>query len=480
MTRDALRRQPLRRLYELLMADPAPSEAEAIVSVIEERAGHAINLYSMEAVRLSQTELEDLIARLDGAETPSDDLDPITDTVEREVARVQREALLDEFDRRQAVLLAANRDERVVPTRSELVGGVMAATEADVDEAPSGGGPSRLERLSSFVDEALSSSPRGSMAVVRSLRAVRDLPVEVGRRSLDLWILWALALETLTRPRAEGLLRTSVDPVTMAAANRAKRLLYAVDRQDARYDDSDWPLDLTGDDIADFLERHYQASWAWARSRAPASDRGMYLRPVRREETGRPNPHMQVADEREARRAAEEAGGFPEPLIFPVPPRERSRVAQALWTNGLPPVPERKPGLAFYNGGGDPKVRWGGPPHPYGVLCAVALPPKAVLHVFDKERPEDHDTFNELTARATFLSRTDDDYHERVRNVFRSEGYQAVAHYDPNQGYLHELIVVDPSPETVMIVRESIPSFRHGTRPLSLPRTHRRVAPMLP
>lgn len=470
-----LNRETLAGLYRRLVAPRvSAAEREAAIEAIRFRGDLAASLFALQAVDLTQAEIDDALVRLDAALEPDPTLDDITDTVQREIAGVQLDVLAAESERRRAVYAEAEAGGIYLPARADLVGAVIGlATQLLDDPAQAHFGDTVIAITQIIRRQHVEGTP-GAAAVAQVLREVDSLPPEEVTHKLDPWVRWAVALEILESPRGFAGIRFDFDPVTRAQAARAKRMLYAMDRQDARYDEVDWPLDLTGIEIARLLSDHATARLTWATERIPESDLVLYLTPTRREEANRPEPHVQVVPEAEAMELARRAGAFPLPMLYAIPPQDRTRLARQIWSEGLPPVPPNMPGLTFYDAGGDPRIRWGAPPHPYGLLCAIVLSPKDVLHVLHPDHPQDYERFNELTRRAEFMARSAGNYPETLRSILRSEGVRAVAHYHPVERYLHELVVIDPDERTVMVIRESVPSFMRGDSPLAIPRRDRR------
>lgn len=468
-------RETLSGLYRRLVSERCSAAVrEEIIETIRARGDLAAEIYALQAVDFTQAELDDFRVRLEVALEPNPELDDITDTVQREVASVQLDVVSAEHQRRQLVFAAADSGKFYLPSRADLVGSVMGLTAQLVADPRTAHFAATTEVIVQLVRQAALNSAPGTSLVVQVLRAVDKIPPEEISHKLDPWIRWAVALELLESERGFAGHTISLDPVTRAQASRAKRLLYATNRQDARYDEVDWPLDLTGTEIARLLETHAKAIEVWTREGMPVSDLTLYLNPSRREEVGRPGSHVQIVTEEMARELATRAGAFPLPLVYALPPLERIRLARQIWSHGLPEVPPSLPGLTFYDAGGDPRVRWGAPPHPYGLLCAIILKPQDILHVLHPDHPEDFERFNELTRRAEFMARGFANYATTLRSILRSEGIRAVAHYHPTKRYLHELVVVDPGPETVLVIRESFPAFMRDEPALALPRRARR------
>lgn len=469
MLRDKLDRESLADLYERLVnSGNDPLETGTVFEVIEERSTLAGALYALKAADLSQAELDDFVIRLNAVQEGNPDLDPVPDTVQREIARVQLDELLREQSRREARFLAAERSEMYLSNRTELIGSLMGLGAQLKEDRKGAHFFTTFDAILSILERAQQDATAGAATVVQVLREVSKLPSESIAHELDPWMRWGIALELMSDERGLGGETADVDLDTRTEATRAKRMFFAEERQDARYDEADLPLDLTGDDIADLLDAHHHASHEWVCRHLPQADMDLYLAHTRREEVGRPEPHVQIIPESAARKLAERGGAFLNPLIFTIPPKERSRTSSRVWSHGLLSGSENVPWVTLHDAGGDPRVRWGAPPHPYGILCSVSLPTSHVLYVFSEEHPKDAEIFEDLTAKATLMSRSTNDSHETLRSVFQSAGYYAIAHYHPSDGSFRELIVLDPSPATVQVIREAIPSFM-GDRPLNSP-----------
>lgn len=473
MARKPLSRESIDSLYRRYDANAA--DAHDILEAIEERAQLASSLFVLEAAQMSQADLDDAFGRLSAAAV---DRHPNEDSIEEVVrmtsARVQLTAIQREQERRVDIFGAATRGEVYLPTRPELVGSLIGFG-AQLERGDDTHFRATFDRIVSSVRQGLNEQSPGAPVVIHALRTANTLPTEDPASPLDSWMRWAIVLELLADKNGYGGIRISVDDVTRSAAIRAKRLLYAIDRQDPRYDEADWPLDLPGDALANLLEEHYFAAQEWARLGAPDRDLRRLLAPVRWEERERPEPHPQIFYEKEAQDFAVRGGAFPYPLVYPIPPAERARLARQIWAHGLPRIASGKVGLVFNPAAGDPRVRWGAPPYPYGLLCAVRLSPNEVLNVARPGYDDDHERFNQLTRRASHMATSDADYPDTLRNVLLSEGYKAVAIYNEIHGFMHELVLLDTAPNVVVVIRESVPAFVQGDRPLELPRRNRGI-----
>lgn len=471
MAHRSLSRESIESLYRRYDANAA--DAQDILNAIEERAQLASSLFMLEVAQMSQADLDDASERLEAAAVDRHpDEDSIEEVVRMTSARVQLSAIQREHERRIAILGSASRGEIYLPTRPELVGALIGLG-AQLERGEDSDFKPVLDRIVAIVRQSLLEQTPGALLVTHVLRTVGKLSATDTESPLDPWVRWAIALELLTDKNGYGGVQIPIDDVTRAAAIRAKRLFYATDRQDPRYEDADWPLDLPGNVIADLLEEHYFATQDWAKLGAPDRDLRRLLSPVRWEEHGRPEPHPQVLFEKDARELAQRAGGFPYPLVYPVPPLERARIARQVWTHGLPAIPSGKVGLVLNPAVGDPRVRWGAPPYPLGLLCAVCLSPDQVLNVARPGYDEDHERFNQLTRRASHMAGEAANYPDTLRNILLSEGYKAIAVYNEIHGFMHELVLLDTSPEIVVVIRETVPAFVRGDHPLVIPRRGR-------
>lgn len=469
------RQEPLEKLYQRLRSRRLSADAhDEILGTIRFRSNLASASYRLQALDLTQAELEDRIAQLSVAIEDDPAPQDLAEAVRREVAGAQLAVVTAEYQRRQAVYTAANKGDLYLPSRTDLLGALTGLATQLLDDPENAHFSATTSAILDLARRHASQGKPGIPIVVEVLREADRLPPERITHQLDPWVRWAVALEFLASEQGFAGQRVDADPVTRAEANRAKRLLYATDRQDPRYDEADWPLDLTGTTIAEVLEEYAKAAERWANNRIPERDLVFYLSPIRKEEGGRPAPHPQIVPEKVVRELAVQAGAFPVPFVYAIPPDERLRVTRQIWSHGLPPIPSNLPGLLFYDVGGDPRIRWGAPPYPYGLLCGIIVKPEEVLHVPHPDHPQDFDRFNELTRRADLEARRGRPYPETLRSILRSEGVRAVAHYHPTKHYLHELVVLDSGPETVLVIRESFPPFMRNDRALVLPHRDRR------
>jgi hypothetical protein len=465
-------------LHRCLLNGSRP--AASVRDHIRHRSKLATALFRLWAVEQSESDLMEFQDRLHAAATPDPRLDPAQDAAEQEIADVQLSVIEEELGRRERVAEQLEQDADAFVTRNDLVGYLFEVARYLRDHRP----PARtgddtappwgslmtivlVDLLVHEVERALMTNPPGRLVVADALRAVDQLEPRDADPA-DAWVRSAVVFELLTQEGGWMGVTLPVDPVTRSQAVRAKRIFYGEGRQDPRDDDLHWPLDLSGPDIADVLGASEHASAAWSREQLPDVDLDSYLEPLGREESGRPTPHPSVIPEAEARELVLAQGTITSPMVLFVPPSERVARAGQIWKNGPPDIEPRALGVQVYSLGGDPRVRWGAVTFPHGFLCVVDLPPAAILNLGRSDSARDEAAFEQMAAQATRDAPTEADYADRLRAILLERGVKAVARYDHVAKELNkpqELILLEPA-TALKFIREAIPSFMRGSRPV--------------
>lgn len=452
-----IQRASLRHLFRQLLDDSIATDRECIRQAISVRGHLASMLYAPKvAAAFNAVDLDFAIGELECAQATNPAQDPITDAIEREVARVQLTVLQRERDRRLAALVAVQRGDFYSPNRDELAYWVNCLAFRTIDGLSADVCEQQVSEVVSWTRKRLSCEAQDPIVVPRLLRDAARIPLGCVSDALRPWIYPAIVLELLIKHEGFAGHRIDVAPIIRDTARQTWRLFYCADRA---IDDMEVRLDLSAEEVADLVENQICASREWEQLGLPVDDQRFYTTPLRREEPGRPPAHAQIVHEAQARELAERAGGFPAPLLLAIPPADRTTTVRRIWSKGLACDAENSLGLTLYPAIGDSRVRWGMPPHPYGLLCAVVLPANFVLHVGDDRRRDDHARFEELSRQAAACSRDSVGYTRKLRELLKREGYYAVAQHDPIRRQIHEVTVLTPTPETVMVIRETIPSF---------------------
>jgi hypothetical protein len=465
ITQAAAAREPLERIYDQLLR--GEGDDRVLIRVVERRSELAERAYTLGLLGLAERDLLNLRSTM----APVLDEPPVDESgrslAEQEFARVQIAAIDRELARREDFLRRVEQGELETPARNELSGWIMAIDSQMPDRKENTDFYADFQHVVSVIERARRSTPAGALRVAQVLREIDTFPAAFPESAqIQRWIRAAMALELMTRESAYGGVTLHQDKATLAEAQRARRLFYALDRQDHRYEGSNWPLDLSGVEIADAVEGAYKATFEFARDGHPMTDLQRYVTPTPREERGRPEPHAQIVPEARARDEALALGGVPDPMVFAVSPVDRTRSAREIWTHGIPPIPPNQSGHILMAARADSRVRWGAGTYPLGFLCAVALRPREILHLRHPERPEDDRKFDEITRRASSLSRVDSTkYVEAFRELLADSGYRAVQRWDKGG----QLIVQDVS--CVRVLRESVPPFQQPDRPVRVATT---------
>lgn len=496
---NALNRLPLSEMYARYVSAAEAGDEETvaeIVGAISERADQALCLGKLSVISMSDRDLEEYAIRLRAGQDINEALDPAVDAAQREYARVQSIVVEEEMDRRREFHRLVSSGDLYAPTRAEMVGSLVVLAEMVGGDDPDPMAVRSIEASEALVENVLADGATGAAALAAVLRRLDDLPPSVdGDHPVIRWVTAAALVEMVVS--THGFARRSpldVDPVTRAEGSRMKRLAFAFDRQDPRYEEDDWPLDLQYGAIAEVLEQAEAARAYWHNRSMPEEEIRRYLVPPAREEPGRPEPHRQIVPRADAMASAERAGGVPFPMLYPLAPRVRRAGAEEIWNNGLPALPESELGWSIYGMPGDMRLRGGLFPHPDGVLIAVILPPERILSVgrvegadpetgeggvlLDREHEEILEKFQieaERRASAGHLG-----YRQHLRQILTRAGYLAIARYD----YLYratptpqEMILLDPSPRYVSVIRESVPVFVTEEELNRIPRNAPRTAP---
>jgi hypothetical protein len=460
ITEAAAAREPLEQVYDRLLR--GEGDEQVLIKIVERRSALAGQAYALEVPHLCDLDLHYLRAAL----APVLDEPPLDESgrglAEQEFVRVQIETIDREVVRRDAFLQQVEDGVLETPARNELTAHLMAFHIEIQGRGELADFYADFQHVVSVIARARSGPLVGALRVAQILREIDVFPsADSETVQIQRWIRTAMALALLTREDGFAGIVCNSDEVTRAEAQRAHRLFYAFDRQDPRYNELNWPLDLSGIEIADAIEAAYKASLEYSREGHPEADLQRYITPAPPEERGRPEPHEQIVPEAQARAEALALGGIPDPVVFAVSPLDRTQIAREIWTQGLPPIPPNQSGHVLRAARADPRVRWGVGSYRWGFLCAVALRPREILHLRDRGRPEDDCTFDDLTRQARSLSGRDSGKYVAVfRELLADAGYRAVQRWDKDG----QLIVLDPS--CVRVLRETIPPFMQPDRPL--------------
>jgi hypothetical protein len=461
---------------------------------LESRASLVAPACAMMAASMSDRDLADVIARLQSA-VPMIDEDgkyangshqstvpvALRNVVARAVAALQRPICEAERARRLVTRRVGLAPGVPLPTRDEVLAAVMVAQMTVA--------PEEWERFRVAVGQQLSAAPSGGDAIAALLAALSDLPIPLADvpEPLRPWVQALLALDIaagdsqrassthhlghalratppggVDPPRLYVSHAPSPSPATRAEALRARRLLYALDRESTSDPHGVVLLDVSPSVVADWFSQSAAAGRAWAQAHHPVSDWGRYLTWALLEESGRMAPHPQVVVEADVRADATAAGGFPLPVVFPFNPEFYKEQARDIWQRGLPPVAGRQLGLVVFSAGGDSRADWEAPPSVQGVRCAIVVRPDQVLHLHHKEYPEDERVFFRLAQEASALAAREEEYPAVLRRLLLQQGVQVLARYDHLDLSVRdgqEIVVLDPSPERLRVIRESVPAF---------------------
>lgn len=450
-----------------IAAAEAGDEATAadILSLVEERANQAMCMVELSVAGMADRDLEEYAIRLKAGMDANEVIDPAVDAAERETARVQLEVVEAEIARRDAFHEEVSSGAIYAISRGEIISALSTYAEMISEGTADSFAYATIEQTEHLVRQTLQSGLRGAAAVAHILRQVDDIPDPTPESSPALrWIKSAVLFEIMIsrfgfgqRPKIE------LDPVTAAEARRAHRLFLALDRQDLRYEEEDWPLDLPVEIIASLVEQAELARTYWHARRWPEEDLGRYLIPPPREEPGRPEPSAQIVREHEARSRALQSGGIPFPMLYPLSSRVRTHGAEQIWRHGIPPLPEGELGWVVYGVPGDMRLHGGVFPHPDGLLVIPTIPRSRILTVGRPEDTENMERLASLEVEAGRRSAGDSSSHRfHLRQLLLRKGILAIARYDYLQKDTltpQELILLDPSPRNVVVIRESVPSF---------------------
>ncbi|MGH7518856.1 MAG: hypothetical protein ACREOC_15555 [Gemmatimonadales bacterium] len=462
-------------LYRCLLGGSQP--AALVERHIRHRSALAGALLRPWATELSEQDLQEFQDRLHAVAEPNPRMDPAVDAAERELARVHCTVVEQELSGREQLAELVDQRASFAMGRNDLVGYLFDAARQlrDLQQGTAPAVPTTapvvalFDQLVGAVGGALETQPPGRLVVAQALRAAAHLSHPRDDEG-DPWVRSAIVLELLTQEGGWMGVALPVDAVTRAQAVRAKRIFYAEVRQDPRYDELRWPLDLTGVEIAELLAGAEHASATWVRDRMPAADLEQYLEPIRREEPGRPMPHHTILPERAARALALERGASTSPMVLFVPPSERVETARRVWESGPPAIEPGTLGIPVYSLGGDPRVRWGAVTFPHGLLCVVDLAAGAILHLGRKDSAEQEAKFEAMVAQATKHAETEAEYATRLREILLERGVKAIARYDHVAKQLNkpqEVILLEPE-TSLKFIRETVPSFVRGYHPVYL------------
>jgi hypothetical protein len=466
--------RPLLSLYESYVEalDRNQGPPAALIEELVLRGEQAAAILSLMVTGLSQRDLDELAVRIEGGQASNDPLSRAADAAHLEMLRVQEEVVKEEVRRRGTFVQRVESGDQFAPARSAIIGRLVSLAEY-----VRAGGKDEIdlvERAEALVLLSCASHEPGARAVAAALRSTTDLRHDPTESHEGFWLRWGLVLDLMTTEHGFGEReRLPVHPVTRAEAGRARRLFLAFDRQDPRYDEEDWPLDIPGDHLASLLENAAMARHDWFHSRRPMEDQIGYLTPPRREEPNRPEPHTQIQTELEARSRSLSKGGVTLPMIYPLGRRLRRRYSEDIWKNGIPPLPEAELGWSVFGAPGDIRIQWGAFPHPEGLLVAVTMTPEQILSIGRGDQDIDHEQLlQDLEEKAQDGARSPADYRRRLRTMLIEHGIEAIARYD----FLYretltpqELIVLNPTEKNLLVIRESVPSFAMPERKLLLP-----------
>jgi hypothetical protein len=440
MTIEALERLPLPRIYHALLGGEA--DPDTVLALVGERAHLVSRILAVPAGLRPDLEIVEGLAQLYPAEHPDAGKDPATDTADREAVRVAIDVLESEMARRRAGLAREG-----APTRAELAARLIAFGAEPANDDP----PAAEQVLDAIRGAELDARPGAGRVAAAAARLAAGGD----------WMPGALLLEVLSEPEGFAGLRADPDPVTRAAALLAKRLLWGATRVDGDRAAGDRPIDLDARESALLVLSADEARIEWARRGIPEAELARYLLPPRREEEGRPTPHPRVVPTQVARATTESMGAFPYPMVYPIEPTERARAARYIWSQGVPADPRSLGAVVLFPTPADLRVRWGGPLHPLGVLCAAAVERNQVLSVGRVGGDRDDAEFERLSVQARMEATSSDGFQDAFRSLLLARGYIAVARYDaPHDGrseHPHAVLVLDP--DAVLVLRESVPPF---------------------
>jgi hypothetical protein len=396
----------------------------------------------------------------------------VEDAVRREVARVQRAVISAELRRRHDVQQELADGTRFAPFFGPLKGALVAMDRYLADPARTVYFRQVFDQIVDLALRVRADHPAGSPQVVALLDAVNALPLPPAANQMEPWLRAAVALELLAEERGFGAVDLGVNPLTQGMAVKARRVFFAETRQE---DGVKRTLDLTPTEVAKVFRDGFSAGRQWTTSAIPLTERNRYLARCTQEETGRPEPGPWILGARCARDLAARAAGVPMPVFYPVSAAARVATARDIWLNGFPSLSAHDDetvdpsGLTLVATSGEASSEWASGPHPHGLLCAVALPKNTILrlNVVDPDRPKEVESDAEVYARLSQQATDMGDeagYGARLRQLLLKEGYYAVG--DGQSGTdspaLEEITLLDPRPETLMVVREAVPSFMRG------------------
>lgn len=471
MSEDELDKVPLEELYEAYL-DGEIDEDEA-TEALRQREMIASRIFTTSVMNLSQTTLDEYLVTLQAASQEEVGADPAKDAARRERVRVQMDTVLEELERRDRVVALADSGGRLCPGRNQVIRSIQELKYGARDGQAAA--QERLARIKKAITKATLRENPGYAQVAMILRTLApDQNPDLGQ-----WTDAAAALQFLSDPEWQselGLPLTNL--LTDAQARVAWRILVADSREDGRFEGSDWPLDLTPIEVAAAVEMSSEAYAEWVRREMCVIDIQRYMSAVVKEEDGRPAPSTWIVPGKEARRLAKKAGGMPKAFVYGIDPGERPHVARQIWTEGLPPLATDQNGevveigLTLHLGEREPIVRAANRPHGRGVTCFVVARDEEILRLGSADYPKHDELVDELTQEATRLTADDAEYQKMLRNSLLQRGFRVIERHDLDGSQPElplEVIILDPSPERVLVARESVPNFLHRQRPLRIP-----------
>jgi hypothetical protein len=316
----------------------------------------------------------------------------------------------------------------------------MAIAEADARTLPADRRPPRLEVLARVTD-VLEQTPPPPLSASFWDEPPPPMNDTIGE--------WAHALARLQQS-------ATTTGAEAALAREALRRAWGAGSQGDWDTTPNLPLMYRPDQVVEQLTACHKAQAAWDTSHYPLDDLITYLRPVPPATHRLPPSGTLVATAAQMQSEAEQAGGTPWPMIYPLGPADRAHAMRAAWTNTTLPVPDNWPGIPLYPLVDDPTLQWGGHGHPLGLVAAIALRPTEILSLGRPDRAEEQRKFH-LWQQA---ARQDDSGHHAFLDAAQAAGIAAIARYDLRAGR-------GTLPQEVVVLRHATPRIRFIREQLS-------------
>lgn len=458
---------PLSRIYQHLLDGSASTSA--VVDVLTARAALSAEIFRGRVLDLSQMEIDDQLARTAGIQEDTTDESPKM-LAARERARIQFSVLESESARRMQRARDLNTGAASAPSRAALYGAVN-----ELEESLRATLPHRLASafaaLTDRMRAAIVQQPAGTPQVVHALNAVADILVAApDATSADTWTLSYAALLLFVEEDGFAGVRVPARPATKAQALAAARILRAQYRADPRRIDPSAPLDTTPAEVADALHAAHQATARWVDLSFPADDLALAIAPCTAEELGRPTPTAWIRPVSEAQHRATLGGAVLNPALLETDPATFVADAESTWMDGLQP---RRFQASFDDALGlrltlGPDLSWIRPIDRRGLLCAVALAPHQILRCGGDAGREGDRILREAQDTARHRARTSKvGINVALRALLIEKGYRALLRAGGTE--TSDLVIFDPSPSVLTVIRESVPSFVQ--KPTVLPRS---------